>query len=98
MPAMQPGMGSLAGPARGGIARGVTKATSILVVGEVALAVVLLFGAGLVLRSFDRLLSIDPGFRADHVLALDFAIPTDRYPDEKAGRAFFDRATAAISS
>ncbi len=98
MPATQPGMGGLAGPARGGIARGVTRATSILVVGEVALAVVLLFGAGLVLRSFDRLLSIDPGFRADHVLALDFAIPVDRYPDEKAGRAFFDRATAAIGA
>lgn len=48
---------------------------SALVVSEIALAVVLLTAAGLLIRSFQRLMAVDPGFRPDHVLALEIAKP-----------------------
>jgi putative ABC transport system permease protein len=74
------------------------KAASGLVVAEVALAVVLLVGAGLILRTFAHLLRVHPGFNADQVLTLDIAIPPDRYKDAAARRAFFDRAFAEITA
>jgi predicted permease len=54
---------------------------SALVVGEVALALMLLVGAGLMLRSFARLMSIDPGFNAENVIAMRTTLPAARYPD-----------------
>lgn len=52
-----------------------------LVVVEVALAVVLVFAAGLMTRSFAALLEIDPGFQPDNLLAVNFSISTARHPD-----------------
>jgi putative ABC transport system permease protein len=49
------------------------------VVGEVALAMVLVVGAGLMTRSFLRLLEVDPGFRADHLIAVNFTISSERH-------------------
>ncbi len=49
-----------------------------LVVSEVALALVLMIGAGLLLKSFLRMMTADPGFRPDHLLTLRFYVP-DRY-------------------
>ena len=49
-----------------------------LVIGEVALAVMLVVGAGLMTRSFIELLRVDPGFRPDHLLAVNFTINTTR--------------------
>lgn len=66
------------------------RASSALVVAEIALAIVLLASAGLVLRSFASLLAIDPGFRADGVLTASVAASPQRYPDE-ASRAVFQR-------
>jgi predicted permease len=51
-----------------------------LVVAEVALAVVLVIGAGLLMRSFWNLRAIDPGFRADGVVKAEFQLPRARYP------------------
>jgi predicted permease len=51
-----------------------------LVVAEVALAVVLLAGAGLLIRSFGRLTTVDPGFGADRVLTLQIALPGSYAP------------------
>jgi putative ABC transport system permease protein len=67
-----------------------------LVITEMALAIVLLTGAGLVLRSFSRLLSVDPGFTFDRVLTLDIQLPGDRYRDAGARRAFYQRAWADL--
>jgi predicted permease len=50
-----------------------------LVVGEVALALVLLTGAGLMIQSFMRLRRVDPGFRPENVLAVDLSLPSSRY-------------------
>lgn len=46
-----------------------------LVISEIALAIVLLTGAGLLIRSFERLVEVDPGFRPHHVLALEISRP-----------------------
>jgi hypothetical protein len=54
------------------------------VIAEVAIALVLLVGAGLVTRSFAKLMSVDPGYRVDHVLTVPIDLPRARYPD--AGR------------
>jgi putative ABC transport system permease protein len=50
-----------------------------LVIGEVALAMVLVIGATLALRSFSRLLDVNPGFRADHLLSMHINWPTTRF-------------------
>jgi len=62
-----------------------------LLVVEVALSIVLLVGATLLLRSFARLTDVDPGFRADHVLAFRVALPDTSYPEDHHRTAFFDR-------
>jgi putative ABC transport system permease protein len=72
------------------------RATSGLVIGEVALAIVLLIGAGLILRSFSGLLAVDPGFRYDQVMTLTTQIPADRYTDANARSAFYARAFEAL--
>jgi len=56
----------------------------VLAVSEIALSLVLLAGAGLLLRSFSRLVGVDPGFRSDHLLTMDIAVPSIRYPEGTA--------------
>ncbi|HSL24607.1 MAG TPA: ABC transporter permease [Vicinamibacterales bacterium] len=67
-----------------------------LVVAEVALAFVLLIGAGLLLASFRQLLRIDPGFVAAQVLTGRVAPLAARYPDNAALRSYTDRALERI--
>jgi putative ABC transport system permease protein len=66
-----------------------------LVIGEVALASMLLVGAGLLLHSFWRLLDVDPGFSRQRVVALELALPESRYDTSQVQarfyRAFIDR-------
>jgi len=57
-----------------------TRLRSVLVASQLAIAFVLLTGAGLLLRSFDRLQHVDPGFRADHVLTFLLDVPSNRHP------------------
>ena len=62
---------------------------TVLVVGEVAAAIVLLSGAALMIRSFERLLSQDPGFRAEHVLTVQTTLPRPKYAEMARRSAFY---------
>jgi predicted permease len=53
-----------------------------LVAGEIAIAVVVLFLSTLVVRSFQKLLAVDPGFRTDHLLSAEITLPEPKYGDE----------------
>jgi len=55
---------------------------STLVVSQVALALMLFVGAGLLIRSFQRLAKVDPGFRPEQLLAFDFTLPDPQYSEE----------------
>ncbi len=92
------GAGALAGHTRVTIGRPGRRAASALVIVEVALAIVLLVGAGLVLRSFAKLASVDPGFRVDHVMTVTVAIPAERYRDNVAMQAFYNRVLPAVGA
>ena len=62
---------------------------AILVAAEVALAFVLLVGAGLMMKSFIRLVSVDPGFTTRNVLVASVALAGPRYPKQEQDRRFF---------
>ena len=67
-----------------------------VVVSEIALAVVLLAGAGLLIKSFFRLLSVDAGFNPQGVLTMRVALPAARYPKDHDAVMFFRRATENV--
>jgi putative ABC transport system permease protein len=62
-----------------------------LVVVEVALAMILLVGAGLLLRSFQRVLETDPGFQPQHVLTASLSLPGVQYKQDLQIRSFYQR-------
>ena len=66
------------------------RTRQVLVVAEVALALTLLVGAGLLLRSYANLRAVDPGFRADRVLTVDLNLPRSRYRDAARQTQFYD--------
>jgi putative ABC transport system permease protein len=68
------------------------------VVAEIALAVVLLVGAGLMLRSFDSLRGVNPGFAARNVLTARLTIPQVRYADAAKRIEFFSTLTARLAA
>jgi putative ABC transport system permease protein len=74
----------------GSAARG-NRARSIFVVVEVALALVLLVGAGLLVRSFVRLMDVDAGFNAEQTVTMRVSLPQARYGQAVQKNQFFDR-------
>jgi predicted permease len=70
----------------------------LLVVAEVALAVVLLTGAGLLFRTILRLEAVDPGFRRDHLVVAAVDLPPSRYSKPEDIRAFFERLRESFAS
>ncbi|HET9984370.1 MAG TPA: ABC transporter permease [Longimicrobiales bacterium] len=70
----------------------------LLVVAEVALALTLLTGAGLLVRSFARLQGVDPGFDPKNVLTFQLALPSGRYPSDTAQIAFFDQVLERLAT
>ena len=69
-----------------------------LVVTEVALALALVIGAGLMIRSFIRLQQVDPGFNASNVLMISIDLPGARYPEDSQAIAFFEQAEQRIKA
>jgi putative ABC transport system permease protein len=67
------------------------RATTSLVAAEVALAVVLLIGAGLILRTFSALLAVDPGFQPEGVVTMEVTVPAGRFENPDAALAFYRR-------
>ena len=70
----------------------------LFVLSEVTLAFVLLTGAGLMLRTFLRLLRVDPGFRPQNVLTLAVTLPRTRYPDDGKRVEFLRRLEQDLSA
>jgi len=62
----------------------------VFVVSQVAIAMVLLVGAGLLIRSMGRLRAVDPGFRAESLLTLRLSLPEARYADPAQMNGFYD--------
>jgi hypothetical protein len=62
-------------------ARGSRRLRGFLVISEIALAVLLQVGAGLLIRSFQHLLVVSPGFEPQHLLSMRVSLPTKVYPD-----------------
>ena len=75
-----------------------SRSSDVLVVGQVALSLVLLIGAGLLVRSFVRLLRVDPGFDTQNVLTMNVSLSTLKYakPDQQIG--FFDDVLRRVSA
>jgi putative ABC transport system permease protein len=96
MPAFQSTRQALAGTlkegARGSLgSAGGTRLRAGLIVTEMTLAVVLLAGAGLLIRSFARLTAVDPGFRTTQALTFELRLPDERYKTDTQQAAFFDQ-------
>jgi putative ABC transport system permease protein len=87
---LQEGTSTIAGGDRRGLAR------RVLVVTEVALALVLLSGAGLLIRSFQRLIAVDPGFRPQGVLTAWLQFPNARYESEARKAQFFAQVLQSV--
>ncbi|HSJ13458.1 MAG TPA: ABC transporter permease [Longimicrobiales bacterium] len=81
---------------RGVVGRAGQRLRSGLIVAEIAVAVVLLVGAGLLLRSFAELTRVDPGFRTEQALSFRIQMTPARYPEGEQVRAFADRLIAQL--
>jgi putative ABC transport system permease protein len=102
-PALQVGRQNFAETVREGGAkisgeRGGRSMRSILVVAEIALSMVVVAGAALMAQSYRRLENIDLGFRPEHVLSFEIALPDTKYAGASQIASFFDRAVRAMEA
>jgi predicted permease len=81
---------------RGNSAGSHGRLRSLLVISEVALALMLLIGAGLLMRSLNGLRAVDAGFDAHHVLTATISIPEAKYPTPEQRNLFFDRVLQGV--
>lgn len=90
--------GALRSGARATVGRSLRRLQGSLVVAQVAAAVVLAIGAGLLVRSFAELSSVDPGYRTEGVLTASVGAPTDLYADRASRAALFERVEREVAS
>jgi putative ABC transport system permease protein len=74
------------------------RLSGVLVVSEVALALLLLCGAGLLLRSFAQLNRVNPGFQTEHLLTMKIALPGGKYPHVEQTRSYLDRLMTRLDT
>jgi putative ABC transport system permease protein len=84
--------------ARGLLAGRTSRVRGGLVIGQLALAMMLLAGAGLLLRSFALLQQVKPGFDVKDALTFHIALPAEAYKDESRRVAFFDRLLERLAA
>ena len=89
--------GVLRAGSRGSVGNAGNRLRGALVVAEVALAVVLVVGAGLATKSFARMLEIDPGFKAQNVLAVRLGMHYEKYGNERI-RGYYESLLAKIAA
>jgi predicted permease len=102
-PALHTSAGDLANPLReaGRGLQGGSKQALLrkgLVVAEVALSLMLLVGAGLMMRTFFAVQDVDPGFRTDRLLTMRVSLPEQRYPDRERRVAFYQELIRRVSA
>ncbi len=81
-----------------GTGRGRHQARNSLVVAQVALALILLIGSGLMIRSFARLRAIEPGFVADDVFTVALSLPAAEYPEPADASRFFQELLNEVAA
>jgi predicted permease len=86
------------GGGQSGVGSGGQRLRDALVICEVALAIVLLAGGALMIRSLQNLYHLDPGFRADHVLVMHTPLPDQKYKALAQRTAFYDRVLANVEN
>ena len=90
--------GSLQETARVTLSRGRRGMLGALVVGEIALAIMLLVGSGLLVQAFRKVLAVDPGFRPRGVLTWSLDLPAEKYKDGSGRYAFYHELIARMKS
>jgi len=70
----------------------------VIIIAEVAIAVVLLFGAGLTLHSFLKLQNVDPGFKPQGILSAQVLVPRSKYPEGTQISTLYDQLLARVRS
>lgn len=76
--------------------RSARRLSDAMVAAEVALALMLLVGAGLLIRSFAQLTAVDPGYRTSGIVAAHIVLPASRYGPSPAKKQFFDDLVARV--
>jgi predicted permease len=77
---------------------GAGRSRTALIVAQVAFALVLASSAGLLLRSFGRLMHVSPGFDPHHVMTFAFSLPQNKYPQEAQQAEFYRRLVESVQS
>lgn len=83
---------------RAGESRGARRARNMLAAAEVAVAMVMLVGAGLLLRSFAHLLAVSPGFETEHLVKAEVSLPRYQYAKPIQWRAFADQLMTRLEA
>jgi putative ABC transport system permease protein len=80
------------------MSRSARRLSDVMVIAEVALALMLLVGAGLLIRSFVQLSSVDPGYRTSGIVAAHIVLPASRYGPSVAKKQFFDTLIQRVNT
>ena len=89
---------SLQDGSRGGSGHESHRLRALLVVSQVALSLLLLIGAGLLIRSFANLRATSPGFDPSHAVTIQLVLPRAKYPDTEQHRRFFEEILPKLAA